>query len=100
MNPTWLVTGGSGFLGRHLLDRLDREPVEVVALGRRPVAGCSRFIKADLLDPAGLARALRETSPAVVFHLAGQDGPRPTLKSLDRTNRVATLCTARRPALS
>ena len=90
LRPTWLVTGGSGFLGRHLLDRLDREPVDVVALGRRPIGDCPRFVAADLLDAEGLARALENVSPSVVFHLAGKTPPADS-ESLDRSNRVATL---------
>jgi nucleoside-diphosphate-sugar epimerase len=87
--PTWLVTGGSGFLGRHVLNRLDREPVEVVALGRRAIPG-RRFVTADLLDSAGLRRALAETAPSVVLHLGGRTPPADA-ESLDRSNRVGTL---------
>ncbi len=88
--PTWLVTGGSGFLGRHLLHRLDREPVEVVALGRRPIGGRARFVAADLFDAPRLSRTLEEAAPAVVFHLAGKTPPADP-ETLDRSNRVATL---------
>jgi GDP-4-dehydro-6-deoxy-D-mannose reductase len=87
--PTWLVTGGSGFLGRHLLNRLDREPVDVVALGRRAIPG-RRFTMADLLDGDRLNGILAEAAPAVIFHLAGRTPPADA-ESLDRSNRVATL---------
>jgi GDP-4-dehydro-6-deoxy-D-mannose reductase len=87
--PTWLVTGGSGFLGRHLLERLDREPVDVVALGRRAIPG-RRFVTADLLDGDGLHRALEEVSPSAIFHLAGRTPPADA-ETLDRSNRVGTL---------
>lgn len=86
--PTWLITGGSGFLGRHLLERLDREPVDVVTLGRRTIPG-RPFVKADLLDGDGLRRAINEASPSVVLHLAGRTPPADA-ESLDRSNRVAT----------
>jgi nucleoside-diphosphate-sugar epimerase len=87
--PTWLVTGGSGFLGRHLLERLAREPIEVVALGRRPIPG--RFVQADLLDREGLRRALTEVAPMLIFHLAGKTPPADAV-ALDRANRQATIC--------
>ncbi len=87
--PTWLVTGGSGFLGRHLLERLDREPVEVVALGRRAMLG-RRFVTVDLLDGDNLRRALAHAVPTVIFHLAGRTPPADA-GSLDESNRVATL---------
>ena len=86
---TWLVTGASGFLGRHLLNRLDGEAVEVVALGRRPIEGRIAFVQADLLDLEGLSRTLKEVAPAVVFHLAGKTPPADS-EALDRSNRVAT----------
>ena len=88
--PTWLVTGASGFLGRHLLARLDGETVEIVGLGRRPIRGEIAFVQADLLDPAGLSCALRRIAPDVVFHLAGKTPPADA-EALDRSNRVATL---------
>ena len=73
--PVWLVTGGSGFLGRHLLAALADE--EVVALGRRRPAGwdARRFVRADLDDAAGLARAVAAVAPAVVLHAAGRTPP-------------------------
>jgi nucleoside-diphosphate-sugar epimerase len=78
--PVWLVTGGSGFLGRHLLATLaERAPdaSDVVALGRR----CPRdwpleaFVRADLDDSRAVARAVEALEPSVVFHLAGQTPP-------------------------
>jgi GDP-4-dehydro-6-deoxy-D-mannose reductase len=88
--PTWLVTGGSGFLGRHLLDRLDGELIEVVAIGRRPVDGAARFVAADLLDGPGLREVLAEVRPSVVLHLVGRTPPADA-DTLDRANRLATL---------
>ncbi len=76
----WLVTGGSGFLGRHVLASLtsaERAGVEVVALGRRCPPGwpADRFFQADLDDVRGLKRALAASRPSVVFHTAGTTPP-------------------------
>ena len=75
----WIVTGGSGFLGGHLLGRLSREPtagVEVVAVGRTLPAGwAGRFVPADYADRDRVAEVVRELQPAVVFHLAGRTPP-------------------------
>jgi nucleoside-diphosphate-sugar epimerase len=91
VNPTWLVTGGSGFLGRHLLDRLEREPVDLVAIGRRPLGRPRvRWIKADLADRDGLARVLDDVAPATIVHLAGRTPPADPA-ALDLANRLATL---------
>jgi nucleoside-diphosphate-sugar epimerase len=56
-----LVTGAGGFIGRHLVDRLQRDGDEVVALTRE---AC------DLADRAALERAVRGAKPDVCFHLA------------------------------
>jgi nucleoside-diphosphate-sugar epimerase len=87
--PTWLVTGGSGFLGRHLLERLTREPIEVIALGRRPIPG--RFVHADLLDSKGLRQALSDVAASLIFHLAGRTPPASSVV-LNRVNQQATTC--------
>jgi len=59
-----VVTGGTGFLGRHLVQRLKEE-------GARVTAPSSR--SCDLLH-ARNARALLAYSPDVVFHLAARVG--------------------------
>jgi nucleoside-diphosphate-sugar epimerase len=76
----WLVTGGSGFLGRHLLAairELAPPETEVIALGRRSPGNepAPAFVRADLEDEMAVARAIADLEPAVVFHLAGQTPP-------------------------
>jgi nucleoside-diphosphate-sugar epimerase len=80
----WLVTGGGGFVGRHVLDALSEAPdgpcgssAEVVVLGRRRPASASgyRFIQADLNDPEGLAESLQGLAPDFVIHTAGKTPP-------------------------
>jgi len=76
----WLVTGGSGFLGRHLLAALGPtapDGAEVFALGRRrpPDWPAGRFRFADLEDWDGLAEAVGGVAPAVVIHAAGRTPP-------------------------
>lgn len=78
--PVWLVSGASGFLGRHLLGLLGRWPapaVEVVAIGRRLPEGWPEgaFLPADLEDPPSLRRAVASARPEVVFHLGGRTPP-------------------------
>ncbi len=90
--PVWVVTGGSGFLGSHLLARLGIEAqIEVVAVGRRCPAGWSgRFARADFADGDQIGRVVGDLHPAVVCHLAGQTPPaRP--EEFYRGNTLATV---------
>jgi GDP-4-dehydro-6-deoxy-D-mannose reductase len=91
----WLVTGGSGFLGRHLLELLDdqRAPgVDLAVLGRQPPRnGSARaFVATDLNDPATVGRAIATIAPDVVFHLAGRTPPA-TAEDFYRGNTLATI---------
>ena len=92
--PVWLITGATGFLGRHVLAALGEwrtSGVEVVTLGRRcpPRGTFQTFLKADLDDPASVHRAIGVAAPAVVLHLAGQTPP----ASPEQFYRVNTLAT-------
>ena len=60
-----LVTGGGGFLGSHLVERLDTEGHEVVVARRADY---------DLTDMTDAARLFDEVEPNVVFHLAAEVG--------------------------
>jgi UDP-glucose 4-epimerase len=69
-----LVTGGAGFVGSHLADRLLAEGAEVTILDdfstgwRQFVPTGARLVEADLLDPASATTALEGCD--FVFHLA------------------------------
>jgi GDP-4-dehydro-6-deoxy-D-mannose reductase len=73
-----LVTGISGFVGRHVAAYLAAEhpQVEVIGLTRGSGAGlpCAS-VRADLEDPAALLAAVREVRPERVLHLAAQSSP-------------------------
>ena len=89
----WLVTGGTGFLGRHVLRSLaGTSGVEAVALGRRFPWGWGprAFVTADLEQPETVARAIRAVRPEVVIHAAGRTPPG-TDDDFDRVNTRATL---------
>lgn len=67
-----LVTGGSGFIGRHVLAALEAAGFETYSIDLRPcpvpVSGKSATI--DLLDLEPLADFLRRAAPQHVIHLA------------------------------
>ncbi len=66
-----LVTGGSGFLGRHVLDFGRRRGVLLYNLTRSetPIEGVTS-VAGDLRDHASLQRAVVETRPDGLLHLA------------------------------
>lgn len=93
--PTWMVTGGAGFVGSTLVRTLLARGEAVVTLDRLSYAGHLRsldgvlehpahtFVQGDVRDRALLAELLRRTRPRYVLNLAAEthvdrsiDGPR------------------------
>ncbi|HKS05472.1 MAG TPA: SDR family NAD(P)-dependent oxidoreductase [Gemmatimonadaceae bacterium] len=79
-----LVTGATGFIGSHLVERLARDGAEVHALVRASAShaklealrGRAREWEADITDIGALRKAIAGARPEVVFHLAGDTGVR------------------------
>jgi dihydroflavonol-4-reductase len=76
MTERILVTGGTGFLGQHLVRTLRQQNLAVRVLVR-PKSNCqplaasgAEFVVGDVLDPTSLSAALKDVT--AVFHLAGQ----------------------------
>ncbi|MBI2710391.1 MAG: GDP-mannose 4,6-dehydratase [Actinobacteria bacterium] len=63
-----LVTGASGFVGRHLVDHLRGAGDEVVGCDRAAVGD---DIALDITDADAVRRTLEGLAPDVVYHLAG-----------------------------
>lgn len=79
-NRRVLVTGGTGFIGAHVVDALLAVGADVHLLARtssapapdpRNAPGETSIHRADLTDREAVARAVRMTRPDIVFHLAG-----------------------------
>lgn len=95
MHQRYLVTGGAGFIGSHLIDELLARDAEVlcvdafhdyydVARKRANVAphlDSSQYslIEADIRDADAMLGALKTFRPDAVIHLAARAGVRPSL---------------------
>jgi GDP-4-dehydro-6-deoxy-D-mannose reductase len=88
-----LVTGGNGFVGKHLLVRLREAGHEVISSGR--AAEGSVDLAIDLADEASLRRALEASRPEAVVHLAAQASVPESLRDPLATYEINVLGTAR-----
>lgn len=84
-----LITGGNGFLGAHLIDKLLSEGLEVTAIVRKTSnlseihsADRIQFEYGDITDKNSLLNAFQKTKPEVIFHLAGYIGYKKTEREM------------------
>jgi UDP-glucuronate 4-epimerase len=105
-----LITGGAGFIGSHLSERLLRDGLQVSILDDLndfyPPAlklqnleairqiGSVRFQHGDIRDPAAVEKFMDLAAPDIVVHLAARAGVRPSLEEpllYEQTNVLGTL---------
>jgi nucleoside-diphosphate-sugar epimerase len=67
-----LLTGASGFIGRHVLDSLRQQNIDTVMLGRQraPDSAFADFIETDLLVAPDFASLARKSAATHLLHLA------------------------------
>jgi len=93
---TLLVTGGAGFIGSHLCERLISDGHLVICydnfdsyyspeIKRKNISGLLRnpnfrLVESDIRDKSGLEKALGQGKVDVVVHLAARAGVRPSIQ--------------------
>lgn len=100
VSRTVLVTGGSGYIGSHVLRALAAAGHRSIVLDLRPppseyVAGLARFVLGDVRDPDALAGVLGSEPIDAVVHIAGLKSVPESLADPDRYFDVNTVGTLR-----
>jgi UDP-glucuronate 4-epimerase len=105
-----LVTGGAGFIGSHLCERLLKEGATVSIiddlndyypaewkhqnLASIGLVGTVRFLRADIADEEAVSALVKSVAPDAIVHLAARSGVRPSVHQpllYERTNIRGTL---------
>ncbi|HET6275259.1 MAG TPA: GDP-mannose 4,6-dehydratase [Candidatus Cybelea sp.] len=89
-----LVTGASGFVGRHLLDALRRDGIETLGCGG-PNDADPDTPSIDVNDLDSMQSALATFRPTIVFHLAAQSFVPDALQRPAETYEANAMGTAR-----
>ncbi|SKA36275.1 Nucleoside-diphosphate-sugar epimerase [Enhydrobacter aerosaccus] len=90
--PSVLVTGASGFIGRHVVNALSRTRWDIHCVARRgldPIPDGVVWHEADLLEPGTAGRLVRDIAPAAIVHLAWNATPGTFWESPDNLDWVA-----------
>jgi GDP-4-dehydro-6-deoxy-D-mannose reductase len=88
-----LLTGGTGFVGRHLSSALatrlpDAKLVLLCRPGEKPQRGDVQYLTAELTDEASVRSAVDDVRPDLVLHLAAQASVDQAIGSAEQTWRV------------
>ena len=91
-----LVTGGAGFIGSHIVDRLIKEGCKVVIIdnlstGRKAnINPKAKFYKADIQNQK-IAEIFKKEKPEIVFHFAAQIDVRKSVEDPIQDARINIL---------
>jgi UDP-glucose 4-epimerase len=92
-----LVTGGAGFIGSHIVDRLVAHGASVCVVDDLSTGSAgnipqgAQFERVDICDPVALRDVFARFKPEVVFHTAAQTDVRRSVREPDFDARVNVL---------
>src|ERR1700742_1268321 len=67
-----IVSGADGFLGRHLVQKLQQQGVQTTTLTRKPRPDLTNYAMGDApWSPTALRKIVEKTEPDAIFHLVG-----------------------------
>src|SRR5258707_14296724 len=97
--PNWLVTGGAGYIGAHVVDALCEQGEHAVVLddlstGERGGVGDATLVEGSILDEQLVRRTLRGHAVGGIIHIAAKkQGGEPVADPLKyyRENVVGTV---------
>lgn len=91
-----IVTGASGFIGRHVIDILKKENFEIHALSRHGAIAENESVmwhSVDLFNQRDVEKCMQEVQPSHLIHLAWDATPGQYVTSLSNYQWIeATLC--------
>ena len=85
-----LITGATGFIGRHLVNALLKEKANISIICREKIAlnqNISAYV-GDLTDSKFINKVVNEANPKKIFHLAALVNPSRDIKLLDEIFKV------------
>ncbi len=86
-NKRILVTGGNGYLGRHLVERLKNEGAQVFIMDKFGEASANTFIL-DIANLDVVQSAITKIKPEIIFHLAASLNRERSFDRFEATNKV------------
>ena len=95
-NARVLVTGATGFIGKHLINSLLKEKAKISIICRKKLIKNQniKIYSGDLTDSSFLNKAIKEINPEKIFHLAAFVNPSRDILLLDKAFQVNFFGTA------